>query len=221
MSTFHDVSHEKDKNIRYLLRINGALFIALLLAGWGWKNTAKDITVYYPPNIQLATSMKAGVIPEETIFAFAPLILQQLHLWEKSGDRDYEANRFRLRQFLTEDYQRRIVSEIGSGQKAGTLKGIRRRLQVVPTSMVYGDKSVQPVGNHWLVWLDVEIVDTMNGVEVYNGIHRMAVRVVRYDINRDLNPWQLALDGLDQDVPLASQDEEKAFGNKVQPGESS
>ena len=212
MATYHDVMQEKDKNIRYLSRINIGLLIALTMAAWGWHGAQKDITLYYPPNMQLSTMMKAGVVPEETVYAFAPLILQQLHLWEKGGDQDYEANRYRLRQFMTETYQRQIVSEIDDGTAKGTLRGLKRRMQVLPTS-VYTDDSVQVVGNHWLVWLDVEILDSIAGMEVNRGVHRMAVRVVRYDINRDANPWQLALDGIEQDMPLVTEKEARKFGS--------
>lgn len=206
MSAYHELIQEKDKNIRYSWRVSGGLLVALCLAMWGWFNAAKDITVHYPPNLTLATTMKAGTVPDETVYAFVPMILQQLNTWEKSGDTDYEANRYRLRQFLTESYQRQIRDEIETGIKMGTLRGVERRMQVLPTS-VYNDDSVQPVGNHWRVWVDVEVVDSVNHVPVNTSARRLAVRVVRYDINRDANPWQLAIDGIEQDIPLISEKE--------------
>ncbi len=178
MAAYHDVIHEKDKNIRYLGRMVGGLLVALCLAIWGWHNASKDITVHYPPNMTLATTMKAGTVPEETVYAFVPLMLQQLNLWENSGDKDYEDNRFRLRQFLTEGYQRQIRDEIEAGLKRGTLSGVKRRMQILPSS-VYNDDAVQPIGNHWLVWIDVELTDSVNNVPVNASIRRLGVRVVR------------------------------------------
>lgn len=204
MAAYHDVIHEKDKNIRYLGRMVGGLLLALCLAIWGWHNASKDITVHYPPNMTLATTMKAGTVPEETVYAFVPLMLQQLNLWENSGDKDYEDNRFRLRQFLTEGYQRQIRDEIEAGLKRGTLSGVKRRMQILPSSF-YNDEAVQPIGNHWLVWIDVELTDSVNNVPVNASVRRLGVRVVRYDINRDANPWQLAIDGIEHDVPLLSE----------------
>lgn len=203
--TYHDLLEEKDKNIRYLSRICAGLLLALSLAMWGWMSSAHDITVYYPPNLNVASTLKAGVVPEETIFSFAPLILQQLYLWEQSGEDNYEANRKRLRQFLTEAFQRQIRKEIETGKTKGTLR-VARRMQLLPSS-IYTEASVQPVGNHWLVWMDAEILDTVNGVEVYRGVHRLGVRVVRYDIDREFNPWQLALDGVESDTPLLNEKE--------------
>lgn len=206
MATYHDLVQEKDKVIRYLWRISVGLVLALLLSMWGWKNSQQDITLYYPPNLNVSSALKIAQIPEETIYAFVPLILQQLYLWEESGDINYEENSYRLRQFLTTDFQRTIHNEAVQGKQKGTLRGVQRSLQVIPSS-IYNESSVQPVGDHWIVWIDVEIRDIVNRIEVYRGIHRMSVRVVRYDINREFNPWQIALDGIENDEPLIDEKE--------------
>jgi hypothetical protein len=86
------------------------------------------------------------------------------------------------------------------------MRGVTRRMQVLPTS-VYNDDSVQIVGNSWLVWLDVEVTDAVNKVPINTSVRRLGVRVVRYDVNRDANPWQLAIDGIEHDIPLLSEQE--------------
>lgn len=204
MATYHDHAQDFRMFARYRDRIILGLFVALVLSLWGWYNAARDITVYYPPNISLSTIMKAGVIPEETVYSFVPLILQQLFLWEKNGEEDYANNRARWRAMLTERYQRSILDEIEEGKQRGTLRGVTRRMQVLSTS-VYNDDSVQIVGNSWLVWLDVEVTDTVNSVPINTSFRRLGVRVVRYDVNRDANPWQLAIDGIEHDMPLLSE----------------
>lgn len=211
MAAFHDLIEEKDKTIRYITRISIGLLVGLLFSTFGWLRAQQEITVHQPPDLQAYTVSKAGAVPEQTIYAFVPLILQQLYLWENGGDTDYEKNRYRVRQFLTENFQRKILDEIKSGLKKGTLSGLQRKLQVLPTA-VYSDASVEVVGNSWRVWLDVEITDSINGMEVNRGVHRLAIRVVRLDINRTANPWQLALDGIEQDLPLVTEKDAKRLG---------
>lgn len=213
MTVYYDQLQEQRMYARFRDRIIVGLFVSLALALWGWFNAAKDITVYYPPNITLSTVMKAGAIPEETVYAFVPLILQQLFLWEKNGEEDYASNRARWRALLTERYQRAILDEIENGKRLGTLRGVTRRMQVLPTS-VYNDDAVQVVGNSWLVWLDVEVTDAVNKVPVNTSVRRLGVKVVRYDVNRDANPWQLAIDGIEHDIPLLSEKEVSHLNNK-------
>lgn len=204
MATYHDEAQELRMFARYRDRIILGLFVSLALALWGWHNSRNEITVYYPPNITLSTIMKAGSIPEETVYSFVPLIMQQLFLWEKNGEEDYANNRIRWRAFLTERYQRAILDEINEGKHRGTLRGVTRRMQVLPSS-IYNDDSVQIVGNSWLVWLDVEVTDTVNSVPINTSIRRLGVRVIRFDVNREVNPWQLAIDSIEHDMPLLSE----------------
>lgn len=216
MATFHDFAHEQKMYYRYSMRINAGLLLALGLALWGWHHAAKDITVYYPPNIALSTIMKAGTIPEETVYAFVPLIMQQLFLWDTNGEDDYEKNRSRLRAFLTESYQKAIREEVFDARTRGTLKGVTRRMQVLPSP--YKDATVQTKGNHWLVWMDVEVVDSVNGVPVNTSVRRLGVRVTRFDVNREINPWQLAIDGIEQDIALLSEGEARKLKQSVSKG---
>lgn len=213
MEDFFSADAEKDKTIRYLLRIIFGMFLCIIMALLGWMSKQNEIDLNYPPNLSVATTMKAGFIPEQTIYLFTPRIYQQLMLWQEDGLKDYENNRYRLRQFLTKSFQKEIRDEIEAGKKHGTLSNLTRSLSLLPTSNFYSDESVQVVGNHWIVWLDVEIVDRINNVPVNKSIRRLGLRVVRYDIDWESNPWQLAIDGVEQDKPLITEEEAKKIRN--------
>ena len=43
--------------------------------------------------------------------------------------------------------------------------------------------------------LDMELIETVRGMTVKNPIIRYPLRVVRYAVDPELNPWGLALDG--------------------------
>lgn len=201
MSAYHEILEEKDRNIRYLGRIVFGLIAALSLSVWGWRGAQQDITVYYPPNINVANKMEAGFIPEETVYSFTLLIMQQLYLWEKNADTDFEENSSRLRQFLHDDFRRKIQIEAALERAKGTRKNLQRTFQIMPSS-VYSEEAVDPKADHWIVWFDAEVKDVLNKVEVYKRVHRMGVKVIRYDINRDFNPWSLAIAGIVHDEPL-------------------
>lgn len=206
MPVYEDLLEQKNMTIRMLFRLLIIAVVAIIVIANGWSNAQDEIDVHYPPNITVSTTMKAGYIPEETIYAFVPLILQQLFLWENNGAEDYEKNRYRLRQFLTPKFSLYVHSQIEKGVKAGTLNGIKRSMQMMPDS-VYKDVSVQMQGKHWVVWIDTIVKDTIKGVPIDDKFRRMAVRVVRYDINRDLNPWGLAIDGIEKQIPIRAADD--------------
>jgi len=54
---------------------------------------------------------------------------------------------------------------------------------------------VQVDGDAWIVWLDVNIAEHVLGAQVKDVTLSYPIRVVRYDVDRNKNPWQLALDG--------------------------
>ena len=45
----------------------------------------------------------------------------------------------------------------------------------------------------WRVWLDVNVVESISGHPVKNVMLRYPFRVVRYDVDKEINPWGLAL----------------------------
>ena len=59
----------------------------------------------------------------------------------------------------------------------------------------FTEANVEVVGNGWIVWLDVHIKETVLGQTVKDLKLRYPIKIVRYDADREMNPWGLALDG--------------------------
>ena len=73
---------------------------------------------------------------------------------------------------------------------------MRQRVRTVQE--IYGQSySTQRVqvtsGNAWTVWLDVNVRESINGHPVKDVMLRYALPVVRFDVDREVNPWGLAL----------------------------
>jgi len=51
------------------------------------------------------------------------------------------------------------------------------------------------------VWLDFNIQEFVRGMEVKNIKIRYPIRVVRFNVDPERNPWGLALDGFGGDGP--------------------
>lgn len=192
MTFQNELENEKQK-FRYAVRIVIGLFLIIITQQMIFAGRQSDLTVYYPPDLRSGAIQKAGVIPPSEVFLFAQYILQQINNWDNDGSKDYPRNVNRLRFYLTPRYRQQLldnINELSHGE-------LRDRIRVFKPASgdAYDEKDVELLGDSWLVWLDVNISETVLGQPVKNISLRYPIRVVRYDTNREMNPWQLALDG--------------------------
>ena len=62
----------------------------------------------------------------------------------------------------------------------------------------------------WIVWLDLDLMESVKGMTVKQTTIRYPIRVVRQAIDPESNPWGLALDGYASDGPRRLTDTELA-----------
>lgn len=179
---------------RYKDRIIIGLFMVIGVMAFGWSQAPKDITLYYPPDLRSHTTMKLGEIPPSEVFLFAQYILQQLNSWDVDGSKDYPRKARMLRHYLTPDYQQTLKEDIALREAQGELRNRVRSFSYAP-GVAYQEDFVQLDGDAWVVWLDINIDEYVLGKSVKKVSLRYPVRVVPYDVDRELNPWRLALDG--------------------------
>ena len=53
----------------------------------------------------------------------------------------------------------------------------------------------------WVVWLDLDLFESVKGMTVKTTAIRYPLRIVSLDIDPEANPWGLALDGYANDGP--------------------
>ena len=192
MSFLNDLENERQKT-RLLIRIVIGLFIVILVQSSIYANKQNEIAIHYPPDLRSGTVMQAGEVPPSEVYLFAQYILQQLNNWEHDGEKDFPANVNRLRYYLTPSYRQQLKDDI-ERRPRGELRDRVRVFKPVAGS-AYHESDVELLGDSWLVWLDVNISETVLGQPVKDITLRYPVHVVRYDTNREMNPWQLALNG--------------------------
>ena len=62
----------------------------------------------------------------------------------------------------------------------------------------------------WIVWLDLELLESVKGMTVKHTTIRYPLRVVHYAVDLETNPWGLALDGFGGDGPRRLSDADLA-----------
>ena len=53
----------------------------------------------------------------------------------------------------------------------------------------------------WVVWLDLDLFESVKGMTVKHTAIRYPLRVVRHAVDLEANPWGLALDGFAGEGP--------------------
>jgi integrating conjugative element protein (TIGR03746 family) len=173
----------------------GLLLLALLGAGLGWHQAVEEQVLHIPPDLRAGAAVRPGEVPPASVYAFAYYLFQQLNRWPEEGSRDYGKQIFALSAYLTPAYRAALEQDLARRGKQGELLGRTRAVHEAP-SAAYSEARVEVLGNgSWVVWLDLQLIEHVKGLEVKNTTLRYPLRVVRRDVDRERNPWGLALAG--------------------------
>ena len=81
---------------------------------------------------------------------------------------------------------------------AGTISG---QPQALPGAAYREDRIEILSADAWVVWLDLELEESVRGMTIKRTTIRYPLRVVRLAVDPETNPWGLALDGFAGDGP--------------------
>lgn len=194
MSRYRDENSNLRSHINTLRGVVG-LQVCFLAALWqGWQHAKEEVRIHIPPDLRSGAVIKYRDINPANIYAFANTVFQQANHWENGQD-DYGKNLYKVAAYLTPPFINSLQADMALRGKNGELAGRTRTIQPL-TGQGYEERRVAVLSNDaWLVWLDYNIREYVKSVEVKNVLVRYPIRVVRYDIDMDANPWGLALDG--------------------------
>jgi len=201
-------------NVRAHLRSLGYVigFQALLiLALWyGWSQSPKHLRVHVPPDLRSGAILSVEEVPPANVYAFAFYIFQQLNRWPANGAKDYGNAIFRVSPYVTPRYRQELIADMERKAKGGELAYRIRGMQEVP-GHGYAERRVDVLATDvWVVWLDLDLLESVKGMTVKQTTIRYPLRVVRHTIDPESNPWGLALDGYEGDGPRRLNVDERA-----------
>jgi len=176
---------------------------ALVIAGlwFGWSQAPARLTVHVPPDLRSGAVLAVDAVPPPNVYAFAFYIYQQLNRWPEDGASDYGRAIFRVSPYLTPRYRADLIAELEQKGRQGELAYRVRAMQEIP-GHGYEERRVDVLSAHaWIVWLDVDLLESVKGMTVKRTAIRYPLRVVRYAVDLESNPWGLALDGFGAEGP--------------------
>jgi integrating conjugative element protein (TIGR03746 family) len=194
MGKFTNALDNKEAIIKLQWVFVAILAIALLLAIRGLQNAPRDLTLHIPPDLRSGAKLRAGEVPPPNVYAFAHYIWQQVNHWGRDGDKDYGAAIFRMQAYITPSCREWLERDLATKANNGELSLRTRALQEIP-GHEYEESRVKPLSDSaWRVEVDYEIKETVRGMPVKETGVRYPLRVVRFDANREKNPFGLAVD---------------------------
>ncbi|HXR89929.1 MAG TPA: TIGR03746 family integrating conjugative element protein [Steroidobacteraceae bacterium] len=197
MSRFRNEVARLEAHVKSLKLCAAALFGATLLCGLGWWHAPRDLTIHIPPDLRSGSVRKWWDIPPEDVYAFALYVFQALNRWPSNGETDYPRNIYTLSPYLTPECQRYLKQDSTWRAEHNELRDRMRGVFEI-AGRGYGDDSTRRVRvlsrNDWIVTLDLDVDEYYRGDLVKRAFVRYPIRVVRYDVDPQHNPWGLALD---------------------------
>ncbi|MBW8833419.1 MAG: TIGR03746 family integrating conjugative element protein [Burkholderiales bacterium] len=133
-------------------------------------------------------------MPDTTVYTFAFYIWQQVNHWKTDGTKDYGDQLYALQSFLTPTCREQLVADMEQRSASGELARRTRAVMEIPGLGYSEERVLVQGGNAWKVLLDTQVQETQANVPVKDAYIRYPLRVVRFDVDREKNPWQLAID---------------------------
>lgn len=178
-----------------LYSIIAVLVLINFLMWAGWREAPRDLTIHIPPDLSSIVTMKANDIPTPTIYGFAFYLWQVLGNWQENGATDFNKNINAYGPYITPAFKLELINQMMQLQAKGELQDRTRVIQG-QVGAAYQSSNVIPLGNGaWEVDLTVRVTERIGNTILQDALILYPLRVVRFDVNRQTNPWGLALDG--------------------------
>ena len=194
MSRYRYAVDQERAMVRALWIVIGGLMMLTLVLGFGLLTAPDRLVVHIPPDLRSGAQFDAGTVGPENVYSFSYYIFQQLNHWPEDGANDYGKAIFVLSPYLTPQFRASLIADMELKAKQGELTNRVRSLQERPGAR-YEERRVDVANDSWVVWLDFLLRETVHGMVVKEAMIRYPLRVVRYKIDPESNPWGLALDG--------------------------
>jgi integrating conjugative element protein (TIGR03746 family) len=200
MSRFKNEVLHLQSHVKTLRFGTAGLLVVTMGLGAGWWHAPRDLTIHVPPDLRSGSTRKWWEVPPESIYAFTFYIFQQLNRWPNDGEEDYSRNLQSLAAYLTPKCHAFFEQDYEQRRRSGDLRKRIRGIYEIP-GRGYGDDPetrVQVVSDRdWLVTLDINADEYYGAEQIKRALVRYPIKVVRLDVDPELNPFGLALDCYD------------------------
>lgn len=184
----------------------------------------RTLDLHIAPDIKAGDSVRfadgQAAVPEVNVYGFAYYIWQQLNRWQLDGSKDYGQQIFRFQSYVTPNCRAQLQADMQNRHRIGELRQRTRFMSEIPGLGYAANRVLADGPAAWTVLLDMQLIETFRGQGVKDAFIRYPIRVVRYDVDRERNPWRLAIDcfGANRPARLDMRDVQAASAGKADAG---
>lgn len=180
-------------HIRTLRVIVVCLLVAVMALWWHNAMLGETRRLYIPPDLTQGMVTNFDNVPAPLVYTFAYYIFQQLNRWPSDGEKDYPKQIYALQGFLSPGCRAALEADMNAKQRLGELRQRVRSVQEILGQSYTRQRVEIETSSTWNIWLDVNLVESIAGHPVKDVLLRYPLRVVRFDVDKEINPWGLAL----------------------------
>lgn len=169
------------------------VFLCALFA-IGWMRSPSDLTIHIPPDIKNGATFKVNEVPSAFLHSFAYEIWQGVNYWSQDGSQDYFKNIHAYAAYLTPKFQSDLLQEYEELKTAGQVQR-QRLLQGIAGSAFESSTVKKLSADSWEIDLTLRLVEYRNNQVVKDIEMQYPLKVIRWDISNEKNPYGLAVDG--------------------------
>jgi len=194
-SKYNDALAGRDHHIQTLKKALIGLSLVCAYLIYALKSTQTELLVHVPPDLSAGASLKVGELPKANVYAFGFYIWQQLNRWPSDGAVQYPKKQQDLACYLTASFRETLEKDAIKKGAMGELSQRERGMQEIPGRGYKEERVFVESKGAWQVFLDLEVRESVRGESVKQTFVRYPMRVVKYPVDPECNPWGLALDG--------------------------
>lgn len=158
----------------------------------------KSIDVHLSPNIAAGENVRVrdgeSEVPAVNVYGFAYYIWQQINRWQADGFTDYGKQIYYYQSYITPGCRRQLENDMQVRNSSGELRARTRIMSEIPGFGFAPNRVIAQGTSAWTVLLDMQMQESFKGQPVKDIFIRYPIRVVRFDVDREKNPWRLAID---------------------------
>ena len=198
---------KKIDNLNHINRLLLACVVTLILIIFGLiialATSPKRYEFWLTPNMAANGGLiKAGEIPNQYIQGFVANLLPTINTWSTSGKKEFESNLAGFHYYFTPRHRALMEKTLTAYQDAQLFN----RTQVASLYRFMEPNDVKAIGtNTWEVHVVLRITQRLSDdspMVIADKVVDYHLRVVKINLSRLQNPFQLALDGYTQPEQL-------------------
>jgi hypothetical protein len=193
MSAAGQIDKTRAQTIRTQKQIIFALMMVLAVSIHGLIESFKVRQIWVTPDLSTGQMITSSGPYRAYFYSFSFQVLKTVWTWADSADKEYRTLLLQLHPYMGNGLRGRLEAELNSFSTRKVLKGRQRTVkEIIPQDVT---KMVQPLGgDRAIVFLDMEIVDRLNGSVVTwrRERHSFVVSVVPPSVEE--NPYGLIVE---------------------------